>query len=117
MVMKAPGYSKYRPCIKWSGSNHCRTEFHEVKPTSWSPNDARNRLHVKLVGIQGSNVCIGQVFQVGSSANRPFCELYYNGKDGSIKMGVATCPWGCQRRLLPGYAVAGDGTPRGPIFI
>jgi hypothetical protein len=97
MVMKAPGYSKDHPCIKWSGSNHCRTEFHEVQPKSWSPKAARNRLHVKLAGFRGSNVCIGQVFvdpQDSDRPRKPFCELYYSGKDGNIKMGVATCPGG-----------------------
>jgi hypothetical protein len=92
MVMKAPGYSKDHPCIKWSGSNHCRTEFRETSPASWSPSAATNRLHVKLVGIRGSNVCIGQVFQAGGSANKPFAELYY--QDGTVLMGVATCPGG-----------------------
>jgi len=94
LVMKAPGYSEDRPCIKWSGSNHCRTEFHEAKPASWAPTAGLNRLHVKLVGIRGSNVCIGQVFQVGGEANKPYAELYYHGGDGKIEIGVATCPGG-----------------------
>jgi hypothetical protein len=95
MVMKAPGYSDGRPCIKWSGSNHCRTEFRQTSPASWSPSTATNRLHVSLVGIRGGNVCIGQVFQVGSSANKPFAELYYRS-DGTIVMGIATCPGGAK---------------------
>lgn len=92
--MKAPGYSKDHPCIKWTGSNHCRTEFRETTPASWSPSASTNRLHVGLVGIRGSNVCIGQVFQVDSGASKPFAELYYHGGDGAVVMGVATCPGG-----------------------
>ncbi|KAK0712091.1 alginate lyase 2 [Lasiosphaeris hirsuta] len=109
MVMKAPGYSKDHPCIKWSGSNHCRTEFRETSPTSWPPSATTNRLHVKLVGIRGRNVCIGQVFQVGSSANKPFAELYYHD-DGTVVIGVATCQGGandgCDQDMQPLGVVA-----------
>src|SRR3569833_170551 len=104
MVMKAPGYSKEHPCIKWSGSNHCRTEFHESSPPPWSPSGGTNRLHVKLVGIRGSNVCIGQVFLSGVTANKPLAELYY-WANGTVIMGVATCPGGandgCHQDLQP----------------
>jgi hypothetical protein len=93
MVMKAPGYSSSNKCIKWSESSHCRTEFHEASPKSWSPTVGTNRLHVTLVGIRGKNIAIGQVFQVDSGQNKPYAELYYRD-DGSVKMGVATCPGG-----------------------
>ena len=113
MVMKAPGYSAANPCIKWSGSNHCRTELHESTPSSWSPNAATNRLHVKLVGIRGSEVCIGQVFQSGSSANKPYAELYYRD-DGTVFIGVATCPGGADdgcKQDTPMLGTVPLGTP------
>ncbi|KAF1959352.1 concanavalin A-like lectin/glucanase [Byssothecium circinans] len=93
MVMKAPGYSSSRPCIKWSGSNHCRTEFHETT-AAWSTSNSLNRLHVKLSAGYGSNICIGQVFQSGTGFNKPYLELYYHPGSGDIIAGVATCPEG-----------------------
>ncbi|KAF2111246.1 alginate lyase 2 [Lophiotrema nucula] len=93
MVINAPGYSDEHPCIRTSGSVHCRTEFHEVSPSSWPPNATTNHLHVKLVGLKGSNVVIGQIFQAGTGANKPYAELYYHDS-GSVIMGVATCPGG-----------------------
>jgi len=60
---------------------------------------------VKLVGIRGANVAIGQVFQVDNGANKPFAELYYRGSDGLLQVGVARCPGGsaanCNQDLQP----------------
>ncbi|KAF2643656.1 alginate lyase 2 [Massarina eburnea CBS 473.64] len=92
MVMKAPGYSSSRPCIKWSGSNHCRSEFHE-DTAAWSTTSGTNRLHVKLSAGYGTKICIGQVFQSGTGSNKPYLELYYNS-NGDVVTGVATCPGG-----------------------
>lgn len=94
LVMKAPSPSN-SDCIKYSGSEHCRTEFHEVNPAtgsgavSWSPAGSPNRLWVELLGSYGSDVCIGQVFQADGNPdhNKPLAEVYYQS-NGDVSIGV-----------------------------
>jgi len=94
LVMKAPSPSN-SDCIKYSASQHCRTEFHEVIPSTgsnqvhWSPGASLNRLYVDLLGEYGSEVCVGQVFQADGNPdhNKPLAEIYYKS-NGDIVIGV-----------------------------
>jgi len=87
MAMKQPGTN----CTKFSGSSYCRTEFHEVDPstgqeTSWSPSGT-NKLNATLkVTTVGGGIVISQVF-LDDSAHKPLGELEYRS-DGDIYLDV-----------------------------
>lgn len=117
-VMKAPSYPS-SGCSKYSGSKHCRTEFHEVNPdtgdnnVSWSPGAAINRMYVSLMGNYGSSTCIGQVFQApdgNPKDNKPLAEVYY-GSNGDIRVGVEAAPTGNAQGTPTSVANVPQGTP------
>ena len=89
MVMKDPGVN----CVTTPNSQHCRTELREVNPnngqtTSWSPNNALNRLKATLkVTNAGDETVIGQIHIDDSVSSKPVCELFYNSS-GDINIGV-----------------------------
>jgi len=89
MVMKDPGVN----CVTTPNSAHCRTELREVSPssgqtTSWSPNNALNRLKATLkVTNAGTETVVGQIHIDDSVSTKPVCELYYNSS-GDINIGV-----------------------------
>jgi hypothetical protein len=86
LVMKAPPSDTN--CAKTTNSLHCRTEFREENPASWSPTGT-NIITVKLAvpaADDGSHgTVIGQVFSAEFS--KPVAELYY-GPSGNIFIGV-----------------------------
>lgn len=87
--MKVPGSPASAGCVTTPNSEHCRTELAET--TSWSPNDATNRLSVTLAVETPDNsefgTVIGQVHIDSSVSTKPVCELYYNTA-GVLNMGV-----------------------------
>jgi hypothetical protein len=89
LVMKVPGSPASAGCVTTPNSEHCRTELAET--TSWSPNDATNRLSVTLAVETPDNsefgTVIGQVHIDSSVSTKPVCELYYNTA-GVLNMGV-----------------------------
>lgn len=99
MVMKAPGNPKLTGCTKFAESQHCRTEFGEVNPSSWKTSNAVNRLTVTLLAVAGGNTCIGQVFQAAPNPLKPVCELYYYS-NGDLKLGVAQAAGGGNQKLF-----------------
>jgi hypothetical protein len=86
IVMKAPPSSS--DCVKTTNSKHCRTEFRETNPKSWSASGT-NKMTVSLTVVtadDGSHgTVIGQVFSAEYS--KPVAELYYN-PSGDIYIGV-----------------------------
>ncbi|HTD23529.1 MAG TPA: polysaccharide lyase family 7 protein [Terriglobales bacterium] len=86
MVMKEPGTN----CTAWPGT-HCRTEFHEVDPSSgqymsWSPSGT-NKLDASLYVTQpGGGIVISQVF-LNDSFLKPLGELEYTS-NGDISMNI-----------------------------
>ncbi|OJJ96958.1 hypothetical protein ASPACDRAFT_81108 [Aspergillus aculeatus ATCC 16872] len=48
LVMTVPGSPSSAGCVTTPNSKHCRTEFREISPSSWSPNNGNNRLRVTL---------------------------------------------------------------------
>jgi len=89
MVMKDPGVN----CVTTPNSAHCRTELREVNPsngqtTSWSPNNALNRLKATVVVTNaGDETVIGQIHIADNVSSKPVCELFYNS-NGDINIGV-----------------------------
>jgi len=87
MAMKDPGSN----CTKFSGSSYCRTEFHEVDPssgqeTSWSPSGTSKLNATLKVTVVGGGIVIGQVF-LDDSAHKPLAELDYKSS-GDIYLNV-----------------------------
>lgn len=86
MVMKEPGTN----CTAWPGT-HCRTEFHEVDPSSgqymsWSPSGT-NKLDASLYVTQpGGGIVISQVF-LNDQYLKPLGELEYES-NGDISMNI-----------------------------
>jgi len=86
MVMKEPGTN----CTAWPGT-HCRTEFHEVDPSSgqymsWSPSGT-NKLDASLYVTQpGGGIVISQVF-LNDQYLKPLGELEYES-NGNISMNI-----------------------------
>ncbi len=86
MVMKEPGTN----CTAWAGT-HCRTEFHEVDPSSgqymsWSPSGT-NLLDASLYVTQpGGGIVISQVF-LNDQYLKPLGELEYTS-NGDISMNI-----------------------------
>lgn len=87
LVMKVPGDPPNTNCVTTSGSKHCRTECRESSPSSWSTTASKNRMYVDLIGVSGSQVCVGQAFQADSGYSKPVAEIYYYD-NGDIKVGV-----------------------------
>lgn len=88
LVMKVPGSPSSSSCVTTANSKHCRTELRELKPSSWSPKDAVNRLNATLSVVSaGGDTCIGQIHIEESVSVRPVCELYYKD-NGDLIMGV-----------------------------
>jgi hypothetical protein len=48
LVMTVPGSPSSAGCVTTPNSLHCRTEFREISPSSWSPNNGNNRLRVTM---------------------------------------------------------------------
>jgi hypothetical protein len=75
-------------CAKTTNSLHCRTEFREDSPSSWSPTGT-NTMTVNLAVAQADDgshgTVIGQVFSAEFS--KPVAELYY-AQSGVIAIGV-----------------------------
>ncbi|KAH8703213.1 alginate lyase 2 [Talaromyces proteolyticus] len=86
IVMKAPPSST--DCVKTTNSKHCRTEFREEKPDSWSAS-ATNTMTVKVAVAKADDgkygTVIGQVFSAEYS--KPVAELFYK-PSGEINIGV-----------------------------
>nr|POE72964.1 hypothetical protein CFP56_30903 [Quercus suber] len=99
MVMKAPGDPATTGCAKTGGSEHCRTEFRETDPSSWSTEASKNRLFVELIGESGSDICIGQAFQAGDIL-KPVAEIYYRS-NGDLEVGVEKVATGGSQKLYP----------------
>jgi len=89
MVMKVPGDPADTGCVTTANSTHCRTELAET--SSWSPNNATNRLKATLAVTVPDNsqygTVIGQIHMDASVSTKPVCELYYD-QNGNITMGV-----------------------------
>jgi hypothetical protein len=89
MVMKVPGSPDDTGCVTTPNSTHCRTELAET--SSWSPNNATNRMKATLKVEQADpthyGTVIGQIHMDGSVSTKPVCELYY-AQDGDIYIGV-----------------------------
>lgn len=107
-VMKAPSASN-TDCPRTSGSQHCRTEFRETNPSSWSPAASTNRLHAELLGTAGASTCIGQVFQANSGYSKPIAELYYYD-NGELHLGIARSEAGGGGQDLPLVGTVARGT-------
>nr|POE86587.1 hypothetical protein CFP56_46771 [Quercus suber] len=99
LVMKVPGDPATTGCVTTSGSQHCRTEFRETDPSSWSTTASKNRLYVDLVGESGSSVCIGQAFQA-DGISKPVAEIYYSS-GGDIEVGVERVATGGSQMRYP----------------
>jgi len=89
MVMKVPGSPDDTGCVTTPNSTHCRTELAET--SSWSPNNATNRLKATLAVEQADptqyGTVIGQIHMDASVSTKPVCELYY-AENGNIYIGV-----------------------------
>jgi hypothetical protein len=89
MVMKVPGSPDDTGCVTTPNSTHCRTELAET--SSWSPNNATNRMKATLAVEQADptqyGTVIGQIHMDASVSTKPVCELYY-AQDGDIYIGV-----------------------------
>lgn len=89
MVMKVPGSPTETGCVTTPNSTHCRTELAET--SSWSPNNATNRLNATLYVTEADpsshGTVIGQIHMDSSVSTKPVCELYY-GQSGNIYIGV-----------------------------
>lgn len=107
LVMKAPPSDT--DCATTSGSVHCRTEFREDTPSSWSASGT-NTLTVKLAVPQADDgshgTVIGQVFSAEGS--KPVAELYYE-QSGKIYIGVEQTTSGGQSDFYQVGTVA-EGT-------
>lgn len=98
LVMKVPGGPDTSHCVTTSNSKHCRTEFREDDPDSWSPLESHNRLFADLVVTENDDsVCIGQIHIDDSISSKPVAELYYSSS-GALTMGVQTCRTCSQKR-------------------
>ena len=89
MVMKVPGDPADSGCVTTPNSTHCRTELAET--SSWSPNNATNRMKATLAVTVPDNsqygTVVGQIHMDGSVSTKPVCELYYS-QSGDLHMGV-----------------------------
>jgi hypothetical protein len=89
MVMKVPGDPADSGCVTTPNSTHCRTELAET--SSWSPNNATNRMKATLAVTVPDNskygTVVGQIHMDSSVSTKPVCELYY-AQNGDIHMGV-----------------------------
>jgi hypothetical protein len=89
MVMKVPGSPSETGCVTTTNSTHCRTELAET--SSWSPNNATNRLKATLAVEEADpsqyGTVIGQIHMDASVSTKPVCELYYS-QSGDIYIGV-----------------------------
>jgi len=89
MVMKVPGSPDDTGCVTTPNSTHCRTELAET--SSWSPNNATNRMKATLAVMEADptqyGTVIGQIHMDASVSTKPVCELYY-AQDGDIYIGV-----------------------------
>jgi len=89
MVMKVPGSPSETGCVTTPNSTHCRTELAET--SSWSPNNATNRMKATLAVMQADpsahGTVIGQIHMDSSVSTKPVCELYYD-QGGNIVLGV-----------------------------
>jgi Alginate lyase len=89
MVMKVPGDPADSGCVTTPNSTHCRTELAET--SSWSPNNATNRMKATLAVEVPDNsqygTVIGQIHMDASVSTKPVCELYYD-QNGDINIGV-----------------------------
>jgi hypothetical protein len=86
LVMKAPPSDTN--CAKTTNSLHCRTEFREENPASWSASGTNTmtvRLAVPAADDGSHGTVIGQVFSAEYS--KPVAELYYE-PSGNIYIGV-----------------------------
>ncbi|KAK5994376.1 hypothetical protein PT974_04850 [Cladobotryum mycophilum] len=95
LVMKVPGSPASSGCVTTSGSSHCRTEFRESSPSSWSSSSGTHTLTVTMSVPKpdngGHGTAIGQIF--GSDAGKPLAEMYYS-QSGEITIGVNQTPAG-----------------------
>ncbi|KAL6406733.1 alginate lyase [Ilyonectria robusta] len=99
LVMKVPGGPDTSDCVTTPNSKHCRTEFREDDPDSWSPLGSYNRLFADLVVTENDgSVCIGQIHIDDSISSKPVAELYYSSS-GALTMGVQTCRTCSQERF------------------
>ncbi|KAL4877590.1 alginate lyase-domain-containing protein [Aspergillus karnatakaensis] len=91
LVMTVPGSPSSAGCVTTPNSLHCRTEFREINPSSWSPNAGSNRLKVTLSvprpDNSGHGTCIGQIHIDDSISSKPVTELFYNSA-GLLAIGV-----------------------------
>ncbi|KAH8594554.1 alginate lyase-domain-containing protein [Bisporella sp. PMI_857] len=88
VVMKVPPASS--GCVHTPNSKHCRTEFRESNPRSWSPKKPKNRLYATLQAVKASDtkgVCVGQIHIDDKLSVKPVAELYYNSA-GQLTFGV-----------------------------
>jgi hypothetical protein len=91
VIMNVPGSPSSSGCVTTKNSLHCRTELREIKPNSWDPKAATNRLNATLQVVKADDssrgTVIGQIHIDDTISSKPVCELYCN-KAGVITMGV-----------------------------
>ncbi|KAF2007814.1 polysaccharide lyase family 7 protein [Amniculicola lignicola CBS 123094] len=95
LILKVPGSRDSAGCVTTPNSKHCRTELREVRPNSWSPKDAINRMKVTLVVAQADDskygTVVGQAHVDDKISTKPVFEIFVN-QQGEVTIGVEQIP-------------------------